>query len=100
MEGYTCKYFDIQDWEITRIGDEYARIVRAYGRDAEDAILTEDDLNRLLDVYHYWKILLGCKNVQFSDMEWLLHNLHFDVAIELFCQYKLGTGQTLRWVFD
>ena len=100
MDGYVSKYPDIQDWEIVCIGDEYYRLLTASGYSRYEAELTDEDLDRLLDVYHYWKILLDFRTPKFTDMELLLHSLHFDVIIEIFCQRKLGLRQRLQWIFD
>ena len=100
MDGYVRKHFDIQDWEIVSIGDEYYRFLAASGHTRSNYELTQEDLDRLLDVYHYWKILLDCGEPEYMDMDCLLHSLHFDVIIELFCRRKLGMCQRLRWVLD
>ncbi len=100
MDGYVSRHIDIQDWEIMRIGDEYYRFLTASGHPRREAELTPEDLDRLLDVYHYWKILLNCRELEYRDMYFLLHSLHFDVIIELFCQRKLGIRQRLQWIFD
>lgn len=100
MDGYVSRYIDIQDWEIVCIGDEYYRFLTTSGHPRSESELTKEDLERLLDVYHYWKILLGCEAPSYEDMGFLLHSLHFDVIIELFCQRKLGMRQRLQWVFD
>ena len=100
MDGYKTRYADIQDWEIVQIGDEYYRFVMASGNSRWGAELTDEDLDHLMDVYHYWKILMDCRFPAYEDMGLLLHSLHFDVIIELFCQRKLGMRQQLRWMFD
>lgn len=100
MDGYNNRHLDIQDWEIISIGDEYYRLLRASGHPRSDAELTDTDLDQLLDVYHYWKILLGCRYPRYADMAFVLHVLHFDVIIELFCQHKLHMKQKLTWIFD
>lgn len=100
MDRHETRYPDIQDWEIVAIGDEYYRMLRISGYGMDVAPLTNEDLDQLLDVYHYWKILLGCNNLRLVDMERILHSLHFDVIIELFCQRKLRLRQSLSWIFE
>lgn len=100
MDGYQCRHFDILDWEIIRIGDEYYRLLSTSGHSRSEAELTDEDLNHLLDVYHYWKILLGCSTPSYADMDFLMYSLHFDVIVELFLRRKLGVRQRLQWILD
>jgi len=99
MEGYECRHLDVKDWEIVALGDEYYRMIRALGYTSSYAPLSNEDLDQLVDVYHYWKILLGHRFPRFEDMNDLLHCLHFDVIIELFCHRKLRQKLGLDLIF-
>ena len=100
MDGFERRYFDVEHWEIVSIGDEYYRLLRASGVKESSAPLTQTDLDQLEDVYHYWKILMGCEHPRLSDMPDLLHCLHFDVIIELFCHRKLRQAQRIEWILN
>ena len=99
MDGFESRYFDVQNWEITALGDEYYRMLQVSGYEMTYAPLTQEDLEQLVDVYHYWKILLGCSSARFGEMDMLLHGLHFDVIIELFCHRKLQQRMKLDLIF-
>lgn len=98
MDGYESRYLDVKDWEVVAIGDEYYRLLRASGHMPDAASLSQEDLDQLVDVYHHWKILLGCQTPGLMEMDDLLHALHFDVIIELFCHRKLRQQQKLDWM--
>ena len=99
MDGYESRYLDVKDWEVVEIADEYYRMLRAVGHKPDAAPLSQEDLDQLVNVYHYWKILLGCRMTRLLGMNDLLHCLHFDVIIELFCHRKLWQRQKLDWIF-
>lgn len=99
MDGYTCKYSDIQDWEIVCIGETYYGFLSGTGRSVADAPLTPYDWDRLLDAYHCWKVLLGYTEPEFQNRAGLMHLLHFDVAIELFLHRKLREKMDLKRIF-
>lgn len=98
MDDYENKYLDVRDWEIVAVSDEYYRMLWASGCNLNAAPLSQEDLEQLIDVYHYWKILLGCQTPKYEEMGYLLHGLHFDVIIELFCHRKLRQQQKLEWI--
>ena len=101
MDGYENPYpFDIMDWEIVCIGDEYYRMLRGSGHSMSDAPLTNADLDLLLDAYRSWKRMLDRLQPDFADRDGLMHLLHFDVGIELFMHRKLREQQVLKWIFE
>ncbi len=100
VDGFHCRYGDIADWEVVSIGEEYYRMLKAHEYSWAEGELTEEDLKQLLDVYHYWKILLDCRFPRFEDKDFLLYSLHFDLIIELFCHRKMNGDQRLSWILE
>ena len=101
MDGYQIKHFDIHSWEVVCIEEEYYRLLRCAGHKVTDAMLTDEDRDMLLDVYHYWKILYEHRFPTLEDMDLILHMLHFDVILELYCYHKIGRAyHGLRYIFD